>query len=69
MFSKFGGCKILLNCAVVELLSHLQLFMTLWTVAHQAPLSMEFPTGVGSHFFLQGIFLTQELNPRLPHCR
>ena len=34
----------------------------LWTVAGQAPLSMGFPrrdTGVGCHFFLQGIFLTQ----------
>ena len=26
-----------------QLLSHVQLFVTLWTVAHQAPLSMEFP--------------------------
>ena len=24
---------------------------------------------VGSHFLLQGIFLTQGLNPGLPHCR
>ena len=24
--------------------------------------------GVGCHFLLQGIFLTQELNPGLPHC-
>ena len=39
-----------------------------WTVAHQAPPPMEFPgknTGVGCHFLLQGIFLTQELNPSL----
>ena len=27
---------------VVELLNHVQLFTTLWTVAHQAPLSMGF---------------------------
>ena len=27
---------------VVKLLSHVQLFVTLWTVVHQAPLSMEF---------------------------
>ena len=43
-----------------------------WTVAHQAPLSMGFPRqeyGVGSHFLLQGIFPTQELNPCLLHCR
>ena len=26
-------------------------------------------TGVGSHFLIQGIFLTQGLNPGLPHCR
>ena len=50
-------------------------FLTLatpWTVASQAPLSMGFPsknTGVGCHFFLQGIFLTQGSNPCLLHCR
>ena len=44
-----------------------------WTVAHQAPLSMDFPrqdnrssplqpTKVGCHFLLQGIFLTQGSN-------
>ena len=45
---------------------------TPWTVAHQSPLSTEFPgknTRVGSHFLLQGIFLTQELNPGPLHCR
>ena len=26
-------------------------------------------TGVGCHFLLQRIFLTQGLNPGLPHCR
>ena len=26
-------------------------------------------TGVGCHFLLQGIFLTQESNPGLLHCR
>ena len=38
---------------------------TLWTVARQAPLPMDSPgknIGVGSHSFLQGIFLTQESN-------
>ena len=49
------------------------LFVTLWTVAHQAPLSMGFSqgknTGVGCHAFLQRIFPTQESNPDLPHCR
>ena len=38
-------------------------FVTQWTVAHQAPLSMEFPvkTTMGCHFLLQGIFPTQGL--------
>ena len=47
-------------------------FLTPWTVAGQAPLSLDFPgksTGKGCHFLLQGIFLTQELNPGLLHCR
>ena len=39
---------------------------------YQAPPSMGFPgksAGVDCHFFFQGIFLTQELNLGLPHCR
>ena len=48
-----------------------------WTVAHQVPLSMarqrqeysDKNTGVGCHFFLQGIFPTQGSNPGLLHCR
>ena len=42
-----------------QLFSRVQLFVTPWTVAHQAPLSMAFPsrdTGVGSCDPLQGIF-------------
>ena len=53
-------------------LSRVRLFATAWTVACQAPLSMEFSgksTGVGCHFLLQGIFPTQGLNLGLPHCR
>ena len=55
--------------------SRVQLFTTLWNVAHQAPLSMGFPgknTGEGCHFLLQGIFPTQGLNLNflyLLHCR
>ena len=49
-----------------ELLSCVQLFVTLWAAAHQAPLcAWDFPirsTVVGCHFFLQGIFLTQGSN-------
>ena len=61
-----------LCCAV---LSHVRLFVTLWTVAHQAPLSMDFPgknIGVGCHFLLQGILPTQGSNLHLLHllhCR
>ena len=43
--------------------------VTPWTVAHQAPLSMGFSKQVGSRSLLQGIFLTQESNPDLLHCR
>ena len=42
---------------------------TPWTVARQAPLSMDSPgknTGVDYHFLLQGIFPTQESNPGYP---
>ena len=38
----------------------------------QAPLSMGFSRqeyGMGCHLLLQGIFLTQGLNPGLLHCR
>ena len=45
-------------------------FVTPWTVARQAPVSMEFSrknTGVGCYFLLQGIFPTQELNTCLLH--
>ena len=46
--------------------------VTLWTIACLALLSMGFSsqeTGVGCRFLLQGIFLTQDLNPGLLHCR
>ena len=49
--------------------SHVWLFMTPWTVACQAPLSMNFPgrnTGVGCHLLLQGIFSTQGWNLCFP---
>ena len=61
------GCACMLIC-----FSHVWLFATLWTVAHQALLSWDSPgknTGVGCHFLLQGIFPTQGLNPGLLHCR
>ena len=45
-----------------------RLFMTPFTIARQAPLSMEFPssrTGAGCHFLLQGIFPPQGWNAHL----
>ena len=44
-------------------------FGTPWTVARQAPLSMEFSSQgywSGLHLLLQGIFLTQRPNPGSP---
>ena len=53
-------------CAyVLSLFSRVQLFVAPWTVAHQAPLSMQLPgknTEVSCHFLLQGILPTQGLN-------
>ena len=46
-------------------------FVTPWTVALQAPLSVQFPRQEywsGLPFPLQGIFLNQGSNPGLPHC-
>ena len=54
---------------------HMCMLSCVWlfvTPAHQAPLSMGFSgknTGLGCHFLLQRIFLTQGWNPRLLHCR
>ena len=49
--------------------SCVQFWASLWTIAHQAPLSMGISpgknTGVGCHVLLQGIFPAQGLNPRL----
>ena len=62
-------------CVYAKLLSHVRLFGTPWTVARQAPLSMDSPdknTGVDCHSLLQRNFLTQGLNPcllQLLHCR
>ena len=53
-----------------KLLSSAQLFATLWTIARQAPLSMDFPgkkTGVACHALLQGIFPTWGSNMQLLH--
>ena len=45
--------------------NHVQLFVTPWTVARQVLCPWDSPgknTGVGCHFLLQRIFLTQGLN-------
>ena len=56
---------------MINCFSHVPLFVTLWTIASQAPLglSMGCPwdsprsnTGVGCHFLFQGIFPTQRSN-------
>ena len=53
-------------------LSRVQLFATLWTVAHHVAFhpwdSPGKSTGVDCHFLLQGIFPTQGSNLGLPHC-
>ena len=56
------ACCLTLNTVCVNVLSHVRLFVTpqIWT--HQDPLSVGFSsknTGVGCHFLLQRIFLTQ----------
>ena len=51
-----------------HMLSLVWFFVTPWTVAHQALLSMDSPgknTGVGCHFLLQGTFATQGSNLHL----
>ena len=52
------------------LVSHVQLFVTPWTVAYPAPLSIPGKDpGVGCCALLQGIFPTQGSKPGLLHCR
>ena len=53
-------------------LSRVWLFTTPWTVAYQAPPSIEFSRQEywsGFHFLFQRIFPTQGSNPGLLHCR
>ena len=57
---------------VMSVVSHVWLFVILWTVAHQAPLSLEFSRQEywsDCHSLLQGIFLTQGSSLGLTHCR
>ena len=61
----FKQYKYSIHCWYLVTKSCLTL-VTPWTAALQVPLSMGFPrqknTGVGYHFLLQGIFLTQGSN-------
>ena len=57
----------LLKWSEVKLFSHVWLFATPWLLCPWDFLGKS--TGVGCHFLLQGIFLTQGSNPGLPHCR
>ena len=58
-----------------RVLSRVRLFVTPWTVTHQALCPWHFPgknTSVGFGFLPQGIFLIQKSTPcllKLPHCR
>ena len=58
-------------CVCAQSLSHVQLFATSWTAAHQSPLSTEFSRQEyesGLPFLLQGIFPSQGWNLGLLRC-
>ena len=61
--------EIIAAVLVLSFLSCVQLFATLWTIAHQAPWSWDFPgknTGVSCHFPIQGNLPDAGIDPRLP---
>ena len=63
------GPTLVTSC-ILSHFSCVQLFVTLWTVTHSLLCPWDSPgknTGLGGHSLLQGIFLTQGLNPGLPH--
>ena len=74
-YSMWSKCWDRFSCPGTSVLSCVWLFVTCWTVAHQAPLSMGFfrqGYWVGCHFLLQGIFSSRGLNLcllRLLYCR
>ena len=74
-FPLLGYCKIVMQWTWGFVFSHfsrIRLCVTLWTIAHQAPLSTGFSRQEycsGRHVLLQGIFPTQGLNLGLLHCR
>ena len=65
---KFSVHVLVETSTVLSHFSHVRLFATLWTIAHQDLCPWDSPgknTEVGWHFLLQRIFPTQELNPGL----
>ena len=61
--------EIITVVLVLSCFSCVQLFATLWTVAHQAPLSWDFPgknTGVCCYFLIQGNLRDVGIEPRSP---
>ena len=61
-------CVCMCACVCAQFLSHVQFFMTLWTVVCQASLSTGFSrqnTRVDCHFLHQGIFPTQGWSPHI----
>ena len=71
-----AGGKVILKFLHCPCCSVAQWCPTLWDpMDYSLPRLLrpwEFPgknTGVGCHFLLQGIFLTQGLNPHFLHCR
>ena len=72
IFTFYNMCVCVCVCGKWVMCSVMSDSVTPWTVAHQAPLSMEFSRQEyqsGCLFLLQGIFLTQGSNPDLLHCR
>ena len=73
-FSFVWKLFLYLNAPGANLVQDMCVLKRVWLffVARQAPLSMDFPgknTGVGCHFQLQGIFLTQGWNPPVLHLQ
>ena len=58
-----------IHACMLSCFSCVQLYVTLWTIAHQAPLPIRIPqnknTRAGCHVLLQGISSTEGSNPRL----
>ena len=72
MYTPFLVLIYLMKVKLLMSLNHVQLLVTPWAVATRLLCPWDFPgkdTGVGCHFLLRRIFLTQGLNPGLPHCR